>query len=336
MKLRLLALALSLSSIGASLASAQTSSAAPSKPVQGQSSQGQGQGQDQGGAPGGGQGGYNFIPPKFSITLTPRARGFQESSLGGSSSDLGIGRTGLDLGLSYFYSPQWIVLAGFSYENNRYAWKNLGALVPGQSSPIRNGQILNANVGLVHNLNEKWSIVGGFTVRRTGETTATNQSQETGFSLLGQYSTSRTSSISFGFASSSQINDDPLVFPIISYEGQITDRFSISTVPVPAGISIQGLYKIDEKQSYALSVAFENRNFRLGPDAPVRNGVLRDQGFPIELSYRFRPSAKVEYGASIGYLLGQTITLEAANGSTILDRTLRPTPFIGLNAQFRL
>lgn len=276
------------------------------------------------------------MPPKFGATLNFRTRGIQESSLGGSNAELGIARSGFDLNLNYFASPDLILLGGFTYEDSRFAWESLGSVVPTLRSPVGSARILSGNVGAIKRLTDRWSLGTTFTVRSTGETTATSNSQETGFSIFGRYSKDRSSSFSIGFATISQLSDDPLVIPFVGYEGRVNDKLTIATVPVAAGIGFQGRYQVDPKQTYALTVAFENRNFRLGPDAPVRNGVLRDQGFPIELSYRFRPSAKVEYGASIGYLLGQTITLEAANGSTVLDRTLRPTPFIGLNAQFRL
>ncbi len=276
------------------------------------------------------------MPPKFGATVNFRTRGFQESSLGGSNAELGIARSGFDLNLNYFASPDLILLGGFTYEDSRFAWESLSALAPGQQTPVGSARILSGNIGAIRRLTDRWSIGTTFTVRSTGETAATSNSQETGFSLFGRYSKDRTSSFSIGFATISQLSDDPLVIPFVGYEGRLNDKLTIATVPVAAGIGIQGRYQLDPKQVYLLTVAFENRNFRLGPNAPIQNGVLRDQGFPIELSYRFRPSAKVEYGASIGYLLGQTITLEAANGSTVLDRTLRPTPFIGLNAQFRL
>ncbi len=276
------------------------------------------------------------MPPKFGATLNFRTRGIQESSLGGSNAELGIARSGFDLNLNYFASTDLILLGGFTYEDSRFAWESLGSVVPSLGNPVGSTRILSGNIGAIKRLNDRWSLGTTFTVRSTGETTATTNSQETGFSVFGRYSKDRTSSFSIGFATISQLSDDPLVIPFVGYEGRVNDKLTIGTIPVAAGVGIQGRYQVDPRQTYALTVAFENRNFRLGPDAPVRNGVLRDQGFPIELSYRFRPSAKVEYGASIGYLLGQTITLEAANGSTILDRTLRPTPFIGLNAQFRL
>lgn len=295
----------------------------------------QSSGQAQSGAPNASVG-RPPMPPKFGATLNFRTRGIQESSLGGTNAELGIARSGFDLNLNYFASPELILLGGFTYEDSRFAWESLGSVVPSLRSPVGSTRILSGNIGAIKRLTNRWSLGTTFTVRSTGETTATNNSQETGFSVFGRYSKDRTSSFSIGIATISQLSDDPLVIPFVGYEGRVNDKLTLGTVPVAAGIGIQGRYQVDAKQTYALTVAFENRNFRLGPDAPVRNGVLRDQGFPIELSYRFRPSAKVEYGASIGYLLGQTISLEAANGSTVFDRTLRPTPFIGLNAQFRL
>lgn len=245
--------------------------------------------------------------------------------VGGGGMKFPLGeRLGGAIGGSYSY-------AGYDFDDD--------ALFGG-SEPWGDVQTAQFLAVLRYTVNDQWSILGGGTGAFSGESGADAASSFTGGGFLaGGYRASEHFYIQLGASVVSQLDDDPLVTPLVIVNWAIDDRWQLragvletgATDAVGAGVS----YRMNEQWSVGARVGYVIRRFRLDDSGFAPDGVGQDEQFRAALSLTWKPIPEMQVSLLGGAAFGGELRVEDDNGDRLVNEDYDPTPFVGAGMTWR-
>lgn len=133
-----------------------------------------------------------------------------------------------------------------------------------------------------------------------------------------------------GIGFSTQLEDDPIILPLISLDWRINDGWSLSISGLRGDLS----YKIDDRWSFYLEGRYDIRQYRLTDEAAINHGVLGDRSAAAGVGIRYSPHQAVKFSLVGGLILWREITLYDDHETKVYEDTAEPTGYVSANIRF--
>lgn len=203
------------------------------------------------------------------------------------------------------------------------------------------GVIFNrASAQISRAVNDAWSVRGGGVLMSSRETGAGFGDSLAGGGMLGaDYRHSQTLSFSFGAAWVSQLGDDPEVAPMLGFNWNAGENWTLRLGAIPssggAGPGIEAEYKLGEQLTLGLGLLYSERRFRLDDSGPAPDGIGREDSVPLRARLGWKLNEKASIHFIAGIALGGEVRLEDRSGSRLAKRDYDPAPYLAVRALLR-
>ena len=222
---------------------------------------------------------------------------------------------------------------GLSTQQANFDFSDVTTVVPGTDDPWDHLQSYRLGGALFGRINETWSWFGGLEVRAAFESGA---DIEDSLELRGtggaEYRVSKDLAFTFGLAAGTQIEDDPLVIPILGIDWNIDEKTRLASRDLGLILSRE----IAQDWSLGLFGNFEIRDWRLDDSrATIPDGVAREKRIVAGVEARYRPSNKFEFALEGGVVAWQKLKALDDDGRKVGDQDFEPAPYIGASLVIR-
>jgi hypothetical protein len=269
----------------------------------------------------------------FTVDVRPRFEYAFESSLDDSPTDVSIARTGLILDFNMPVNERLKFALNTDFEASWYSFESdAGAGV--FEDPFNDVYRFRLSPGFFYVLNQQWGILGGGIVEIAGESDADLGDSATYGGFVGaRYAFSDGFAMTGGIQAKTRIEDNALFIPIIGFEWKVTPKVTLSTSGPGVGLRLNTV--LNEQWSASIGVSWEPRDYRLSDDAPIPDGVARDERVPVILGFVYKPTPTISLSAYGGAIVWQQLTLDDSEGNEVAEDNTDPTGFVGFTASFR-
>lgn len=289
-------------------------------------------GQDQGQPPPVGDPLGNDQEDLVTTSIRPHGRFTFDSGLEKGNGDFSVWRLGVDLDASFELSDDSQLQFRFGYEYNNYDFDAPNVFLATTSDPFDDIHIIDLGLTYLEARDDLWSWYVGADGQFSGDADADVADLASIGGRLGVgYQFTDTFDASLGILVRSQIEDDPLVVPLIGINWQIDDRWRLEFR------GVRGLLSYDMGDGYSLGfgAAWEYRRFRLDDDPIAREAVVQDTTVPIFAQFTYQPDDTLEITLTGGVIAFQEFRIEDRNGNFRRDFEGDPTGFIGAGVRVR-
>lgn len=239
-------------------------------------------------------------------------------------------------GLAVQFHPDVKGTVGLAWGGDWYRFEGDSELSPTPgAAPWSDVQALTALTRANWQIDQRWSANLGLRLGVAGESRARVKDSLTyGGDLSVSYSFGRDLTIGGGALVQSQIEDKPLVIPLIIVYWQVTDSIVVSNVlgpeAYPTGAGLEVAWRPDRQTELSLGARWETRRFRLDDrgDQIRREGVGEDVGLPLWARATWRLESGLRIDLVGGVSLFNEYQLDDRNGNEIASTDLDPAPFI--------
>lgn len=244
-----------------------------------------------------------------------------------------IWRMGYDVGARFPTSENFAITLGASTE---WSWYDFDPSSTGVTQGIGKpaGQVATSRIapGFTYRIDDKWSILGGFSLESTGETDADfGDTLNYGVVFAASYKVSDTFSWTFGAAVQTTLEDGVTGLPLIGFEWKFRPQWSVGVRGPGAHLT----YSPNEEVDLTLQASYESREFRLSDDNPIRDGVLQDRRVVVGLQAQWTPRKWVTLRGEAGVVAWSELEFDNSNGDSLDTLTIDPTGFLGASVTFR-
>jgi hypothetical protein len=180
---------------------------------------------------------------------------------------------------------------------------------------------------------DQFSVIAAVPIRWSAETGATENGLVAGISAIARWHVTEKFRIGAGIGVTSQLEEDPETFPLVSLDWQVTNNLQLIT----EGSWIQGgqatlLWGPNPAIRLTLSGGYERNRFRLDHHgfSTDRDGIGEVTSIPVDVGVRIRlyEGAFLDFRAGIGF--GGRLRVEDAAGDRLYDERYDPAPRIGI------
>jgi hypothetical protein len=253
------------------------------------------------------------------------------SNLEDSRGRVGIYRGGAELTVSTPLGGLAEGLTGSLGILNEWSWYDFS----GPFRPASQVTTVRVTPGLFYRLDDKWSLLGSFTLDASGETNAdVGQALTYGGVVGARYQVRPGLAYTFGVAGSTVLEDGGTVFPFLGVEWDLTEKLKFVT----RGPGAQLTYSVSPELDLTAQVSYENRAFRLASDANAYRGgegVLRDQRVTLGVQAQWTPVPGLSLRAEAGFVPWSEIRVDDNDGNPLDALTVTPTGYVGVSATLR-
>jgi hypothetical protein len=239
-----------------------------------------------------------------------------------------------EAGLAYLFRVDRMIAFSVGYGQDDYNFKDL------TTAPWNNVDNFRAGVFSRWAFENKWTSFAAGSVRAYGESDVALSEALTGALFGGaSYRFNDGLSLGPGLGVVGQLDDQPMVFPIIVVDWNITEKLNLSTGGGLAATSGPGLslsYKMTKHWRAGLTGRYENKRFRLSKDGAAPSGVGEDRNIPLlgTLSYVLYPGTQLT--GLFGVNFDGRLQAEDAKGNVLYSSDYGNAFTAGLTVQIRL
>jgi len=236
-------------------------------------------------------------------------------------------------GMAYLFRRDRMVSFSAGYGQDDYHFDGVAA------EPWNNIENIRAGIFCRWAFDNEWTSFMAGSVRAFGETGVQMSDALTGAIFGGaSYRFSDRLSLGPGLGVVGQLDDQPLVFPIIVVDWNITEKLSLSTgggLAATAGPGLSLSYKMTKHWNVGLVGRYENKRFRLTDDSVAPDGVGEDRNIPVlgTLSYVLYPGTEIS--GLLGMNLNGRLRAEDKNGAVLYSSEYGNSVTAGLTAKIR-
>ena len=254
------------------------------------------------------------------ITLSPKYGHVFKAEVDDDQGEFDLDRVRLRLQGRTQLSDTWELGYGFKYQFDGFGFSETGVF-GGSPSPWTDIHTVQFHVGATVKFTEQWRGFGGGQFRFARESGAEWSDAFEGGGAFGvSYSFSRTLTLGGGLGVESQLEDDPLFYPVIVVDWQMADRWLLTT-RMSTGwadqTGIQLVYDWTETLDVALGVAYDFQRFRLNDDGPSPGGVGLFTATPVYAMLTWIPSSPVRLSVFAGANTMGELELRNSSGNMI-------------------
>jgi hypothetical protein len=247
--------------------------------------------------------------------------------------DVTIVRLGAGVGVAIPVRQYARLDVGLEYEYSNYAFSGATGFAPGFDSPWEDIHRETLSLRFSQQISARLSAFFGGTAGFSHEDGASLSDSLvlSGFSGV-RYGLTEDVSISFGAVMVSQLEDGPLIYPLLGVDIALTDQLRLTN---GGRLGLMLAYDAGSDLTFSLGGSYERREFRLRDDGPAPGGVGRDQRVPVAAGVAYRPTPRLSIEALGGAYLWQSYRLADSDNNTMADIDARPTPFMSLQVGYR-
>jgi hypothetical protein len=270
--------------------------------------------------------------PSFDLTLTPAGEFSFQADLKDGPGDVSVSRAGLNLTLNAAATQQLRFGLSTEIEGSWYDFKNATTLIPGTSDPFSDMYLVRISPSAMYHFSQQWAVIGGAIIEIAGESDADVGDSFTGGGFGGaRYAFSEDLAVTLGVVVKSTLEDDPYVFPLNSVEWQITPDVRFTTAGPGARITAN----LDKQWGVFFQGGYQLREYRLDDTNILPEGVVRDRRIAAGVGITWRPLEGISVTLQGGATVWQEFEIDNNAGNEVSETNSKPTPFIGLSADFR-
>jgi hypothetical protein len=242
------------------------------------------------------------------------------------------------VGVSIDLDPKWRLDLGAGYEFDAYDFSGSSGF--GGLDPWGDVDSVRMRTQLSYQVNSGWSIFGGPIFGFSAERDADFTNSFTAGGLVGaRFRVSSALTLSAGVGGLSQIDDDPVVFPFVTFNWQAREGFAIRSGPFDVGASggfgVEAAWEITDRWELSVGAIYQSRRFRLDDEGIAPEGVGEETAFPIYVRGTWKPTPKLSVNVYGGVIVGGELRLEDDRGRRISEQDFDPAPMIGVGVRFR-
>lgn len=241
--------------------------------------------------------------------------------------DFSLHRYFVEGGMAYLFSRDRMVSFSAGYGQDDYHFSDLPV------DPWNNIENIRAGIFSLWAFDNNWTSFMAGSVRAYGEKGSEISEALTGAIFGGaSYRFNDALSLGPGLGVVGQLEDDPLYFPIIVVDWDITEKLNFSTgggMGATVGPGLILTYKVSRHWNVGLGGRYEKKRFRLS------DGVGEDQSVPVfgTVSYVFYPGTQIS--GLLGINLNGRFEIEDENGNTLSSREYGTSVFSGITISAR-
>jgi hypothetical protein len=255
------------------------------------------------------------------------------TDLNDAMGDVTVTRIGADVGVTIPVVERAQFTIGLGYEHSNYDFHDATGLIAGTDDPFSDVNRETLSVSFYQQQTEQLGWLLGGSIGLSAEDGARMGKSVEGSVFAGiRYAISERMSVGIGANVASQIEDDALVWPLVTFDWQLSEQWRLSNEGRP-GLTLS--YAPNERWTFLLAGEYQHRNFRLDRDGPLPDGVGRDRRIPVMLGVRFQATPQLMIEGAVGEYFGQNLTIDDRDGNEIADVDLDATPFLGLKLTYR-
>jgi hypothetical protein len=270
---------------------------------------------------------------KLTFEVRPRFEYAFESSLDDSPTDVSVTRTGLIVDLGFPVSDRLKLSLNTDFEASWYSFDS-GSSAGLFADPFNDVYRFRVAPGFFYAINQQWGILAGGIVELAGESDADVSDSATYGGYVGaRYAFNEDFALTAGFQAKTRIEDNALFLPILGFEWRVTPRVTLATSGPGIGLRLTAM--LDEEWSFSIGTSWEPRDYRLSDDAPIPDGIARDERMPVIAGFTWKPTPGMSFNLYGGAIVWQELTLDDADGNEIAQDNTDPTGFVGFTAAFR-
>jgi len=239
-------------------------------------------------------------------------------------------------GIAVQFHPEVKGSVGVAWGGDWYRFTGDSDLSPSPgAAPWSDVHAITALASANWQIDPRWSANLGLRIGTAGETGAkVADSIVYGGNLAVSYSFSRAFTLGAGALVQTQIEDRPLIIPLLVVYWQATDTIVVSNVlgpeAYPTGAGLEAAWRPDPATELAIGSRYEVRRFRLDDtgDAIRREGIGEDIGLPIwaRATWRFDNGLRLDLVGGVSLM--NEYSLDDRDGNEIAGTDLDPAPFI--------
>lgn len=239
-------------------------------------------------------------------------------------------------GVAVQFHPEVKGTVGLAWGGDWYRFEGDSALSPTpDAAPWTDVHAVTALAMGNWQIDPRWSANLGLRVGVAGERRAkVADSLVFGGNLAVSYSFSEKLTLGGGALVQTQIEDRPLIIPLVVVYWQVTDAIVVSNVlgpeAYPTGAGLEVAWRPDRMAELSIGTRFEVRRFRLDDrgDELRREGIGQDTGLPLWARATWRLPNGLRLDLVGGVSLMNEYRLDDRDGNEISSVDLDPAPFI--------
>lgn len=229
-------------------------------------------------------------------------------------------------GVDAFLSPGFQLSLGLGYAYDDYEFSGEG--------PWDDVESLRLSLFTRYVLDESWTLFGVPSIRWNAERGASLSDGFTwGLFAGASWKAGETLTIGPGFGFFSEIEDDPVIFPILLIDWKFADRWSVRTGKGLAATRGPGLmlgYEIADHWAVELGGRWEQFRFRLEGEGATKDGVGEDESIPVYLALTWKPAERASVSLLGGVNLRGRLKTFDDGGDEVASSKYDPAPFLGV------
>jgi hypothetical protein len=218
-------------------------------------------------------------------------------------------------------------------ERSNYNFTDATTFVPNDPDTNFDANITSLSFSFARQENETWGWLagGGF---GAGFESGAHIDQSLFATAFGgvRYAINEKVRISLGAIVTTQIEDNPLILPLLGLDWRFDERTSLSSEGKP-GLTLA--YALDSSWIVRTGFTYESRNFRLDRDGPIPNGVARDTRLPVFIGIRYAPNRQIDIDLVGGVMFMQTLEVDDSEGVELSEEDVDTTPFLRISVAFK-
>jgi hypothetical protein len=133
-----------------------------------------------------------------------------------------------------------------------------------------------------------------------------------------------------GLAATTQLEDNPLVVPLLTVSWQATPELLIASEQLGFRATLQ----IDNGWSAYVRARYEFRQFRLDSDEVIADGVLTDQSVPVAIGVTYQPDDQLKLSGEVGVMAYRRLEFTESDGHQAGADEAEPTLFAGFEVTY--
>ena len=228
-------------------------------------------------------------------------------------------------GIAVQFHPEVTGSVGVAWGGDWYRFEGDSALSRSAGgSPWSDVHAITALASANWQIDHRWSANLGLRVGTAGEARAkVGDSIVYGGNLAVSYSFSRAFTLGAGALVQTQIEDSPLIIPLLVVYWQVTDTIVVSNVlgpeAYPTEAGLEAAWRPDQTTELSIGSRYEVRRFRLDDtgDAMRQEGIGQDTGLPIwaRATWRFDNGLRFDLVGGVSLMTEYASTTETATNS---------------------
>lgn len=248
--------------------------------------------------------------------------------------DVSVARSEAKLNLTFPAGERGRVNVGLASEASFYNFDGATAFAPGFTEPWDDAfrHRLRFLYSRRASLHVAWFLSGYVSV--AGEAGAKFQDSVTYGGYAGvNYLISDTLTLGLGVFASTQLEDDPTVFPFLTVDWEIVPGLTLSNT-AEQGPGGQLAWKPFEDWTFVIGGEYAAREFRLDGDGAQPRGVGQDRRIRAYLGASWAATSQVTLSGRFGIDFHQEYELQSPAGNEVSQVDADPSAFLSLEVKF--